>query len=55
MAGKWPSDFLKILETDSGGCLPKDHVKVCLSHANLKSLAEFLQKNANARGIASKV
>ena len=36
MQGKWPVGFRKVLE--NGGCLPKDHVKVCLERSKLDQL-----------------
>ena len=37
MEHKWPADFVEIIN-DGGGCLPTDHVKVCLSQRDLVRL-----------------
>lgn len=37
MEGKWPADFVKIID-NGGGCLPTDHVKVCLRRGDLERL-----------------
>jgi len=37
-AGTWPADFVKVIDDQGKGCLPKDHVKVCLARADLERL-----------------
>jgi len=38
MQGKWPADFMQIVDDEGKGCLPEDHVKVCLGRTDLELL-----------------